>query len=664
MVRFAAGAAPSVWCMLQRPQAWWRSFAGSISPYIRVVRLLPRVSRPLTIAVGFGIIVGAALPVAFAVAIGALVGTVPNTVRDGLASPSGVHALRVFAVVSAIFVTLCVVAPVRVALAAALGRRLDLALQQRVLHAVGRPMGIAHLEDPVMLDQLARARGVTAGAEWPAGATVVPLANVATQWLQGLGAAVVLGTFHWWLAVLLFVAWAATSHVFRREFLRLVRVLSLQVTALRRADYLRDLALTPAAAKEIRLWGMVDWLIAAGEAAWLRVMTPIWRERTVSLRISATAIAGMALMQWLAFATAGVAAVQGHIDLASLAILIATINGMDVLAGLNSEALHLAYGVSAVPAALELERRLASTTNEHNSNSREQTLPLLNNLPRSGIQFEGVTVRYPGSQVDVLSGLNLFVPAGRSLAIVGANGAGKTTLVKTLARLYEPSAGRILVDELDLCQLDPQVWRTYLAAVFQDFVQYPLSARENLTLGAIEYARLLDPATLHHQLKDAARKAGILEAIEALPRAWETVLSREFQEGADLSGGQWQRLALARALFAVRAGARVLILDEPTAHLDVRAEAALYERFLDLTQGLTTILISHRFSTVRRADQICVLEHGRVAELGSHDDLLAAGGRYATMFELQARRFAENDGRDEHRKGGEGCQMGEVIDVA
>jgi ABC-type multidrug transport system fused ATPase/permease subunit len=269
--------------------------------------------------------------------------------------------------------------------------------------------------------------------------------------------------------------------------------------------------------------------------------------------------------------------------------------------------------------------------------------------PRSGIAFEGVTFRYPGSAIDVLSGLDLTIPAGTSVAIVGENGAGKTTLVKLLGGLYQPVSGRITVDGTDLRDVDPRAWRRHVAAIFQDFVQYHLSARENVALGApVAPGTNGEPSADRRALEAAARKAGALEVIERLPRGWETILSRQYPGGTDLSGGQWQRVALARALFAVNdssnrhaTGANVLILDEPTANLDVRAEAALYERFLDITAGLTTIVISHRFSTVRRADRICVIEDGRIAESGTHDELLAAGGRYATMFRLQAGRFED-----------------------
>jgi len=186
-----------------------------------------------------------------------------------------------------------------------------------------------------------------------------------------------------------------------------------------------------------------------------------------------------------------------------------------------------------------------------------------------------------------------------------------------------------------LRDVDPAAWRARIAAIFQDFLRFGLSARDNVGFGGP--ALIADDKALAR----AAEKAGVLARIGALPKGWETPLMRQFTDGADLSGGEWQRVALARAFMAVEAGARVLILDEPTAALDVRAESELYDRFLDLTRGLTTILISHRFSTVRRADRICVIEAGSVMELGAHAELMALGGRYAELFTLQSQRFAE-----------------------
>jgi ABC-type multidrug transport system fused ATPase/permease subunit len=228
----------------------------------------------------------------------------------------------------------------------------------------------------------------------------------------------------------------------------------------------------------------------------------------------------------------------------------------------------------------------------------------------------------------VLKDFDLTIPAGSALAIVGQNGAGKTTLAKLLCRLYDPQAGTIEIDGVDLRELDVRSWRAGLAAVFQDFIRFEMTLRDNVApAGAPD-----------DEVRDALRDAGA----EGLARL-DTVLARGYADGTDLSGGQWQRVALARALCAVRLGAGLVLLDEPTAQLDVRGEAEIFDRILAATRHCTTILISHRFSTVRHADRICVLEKGRVVELGTHDELMAIGGRYRTMFDLQAQRFEEEE---------------------
>ena len=287
-------------------------------------------------------------------------------------------------------------------------------------------------------------------------------------------------------------------------------------------------------------------------------------------------------------------------------------------------------GMRARESMLEIERAAAQRPPGRQRLGGRQAGP----VPVSGIAFERVSFSYPGGRQNVLRDLDLEFPAGMSTAIVGLNGAGKTTLVKLLCGLYQPTSGRITADGTALEEFDPRSWQRRLAVIYQDYVRYELDVAANIGLGAPGH--MGDTRALER----AIEWAGAAEVTAALPDGLAAVLSSRYSGGVDLSGGQWQRIALARALFAVQAGASVLVLDEPTAQLDVRAEVAFFDRFLELTRGLTTVVISHRFSTVRRADRIAVLDGGRITERGRHGELMAAGGQYAELFKLQARRFA------------------------
>jgi ATP-binding cassette, subfamily B, bacterial len=252
-------------------------------------------------------------------------------------------------------------------------------------------------------------------------------------------------------------------------------------------------------------------------------------------------------------------------------------------------------------------------------------------LSEEGIQFENVGFRYPGQTGWALQDVNLTIKKGESLALVGHNGAGKTTFIKLLTRLYEPTEGRILLDGRDLRAWNPEALRRRIGVVFQDFNQYQLKLRENVGLGSVEHREDAP------RIARAVDRGGATEVVRGLLNGLDTQLGRWFKDGTELSGGQWQKIALARAF--MREEADILVLDEPTAALDAEAEHAVFERFRALAEGRTTILISHRFPTVRMADRIIVLEGGRIIEEGTHSSLVERGGRYAHLFSLQAKGY-------------------------
>jgi ATP-binding cassette subfamily B protein len=405
--------------------------------------------------------------------------------------------------------------------------------------------------------------------------------------------------------------------------------------ARRKAYYILGTGVSPAAAKEIRVLGTLPWWRDRGDRDSDSYLRPLWRARR-RIRLapftvySLVVLAGTLAVLVMLRDTAG----RGGLGVAGLALALQSILIALRFGVYFPEAdSQTQDGMQALDSMREIERAVAHRSPGHLPNGGRPAAE----VPARGIAFEKVSFSYPGSDRYVLEDLDLEFPAGTSTAIVGLNGAGKTTLVKLLSRLYEPTGGRIRVDGIGLDEFDARSWQRRLAVIFQDYVRYELDAAANVGLGAPGH--LGDSAALER----AVEWAGATEVIAALPDGPATVLSSRYSGGVDLSGGQWQRIALARALFAVQAGASVLVLDEPTAHLDVRAEVAFFDRFLELTRGLTTVVISHRFSTVRRADRIVVLDGGRIGEQGSHDELRAAGGRYAELFDLQARRFADEE---------------------
>jgi ATP-binding cassette subfamily B protein len=610
---------------------WLRQLKPSAiasSPRVLLLRQLPGVSPWLTGATVLNVVMSALLPVGSVVASGVLVGRIPAAVQHGLDSPQGRSMIAALAALAVLYIVQFTVLPLLNQGMQALTRRVDRSLSSRVMAAVLAPTGIRHLEDPAVLDDVNKSEGLATG--YTPGGALRGMTMMWTARLGGVGGFFLLLRFKWWLAIVLAIVAIAEQKFWRRRYDEVTAAIFDRGEMHRRSSYLRDASLTPIAAKEVRIFALQPWFARRFHDSWAGVMAPVWKDMRGKPipNILATVLPLAATTGALALVAN--AALDHRISLASTVIFTQAIFTIGQIGSVGDMDEMVSRGVAALPVALDLEKRLRSPEFVAQG-TRDPS-----DMPASTIRFEGVHFCYPGRNHDVYAGLDLEIPAGHSLAVVGANGAGKTTLVKLLARMYEPTTGRITVDGIDIGDLDPGRWQTRIAAIFQDFRKYHLPARDNVEFGAPSLAG--DGAALER----SARRAGVLELIEGLESGWDTPLERQLKGGTDLSGGQWQRVALARALYAVEGGAGVLVLDEPTAALDVRTEAELYERFLDLTEGLTTIVISHRFSTVRRADCIVVLDGGRVVERGTHDELIALGGQYATMFALQASRYKDD----------------------
>ncbi len=507
-----------------------------------------------------------------------------------------------------------------------LEHRLTLLVRERVMAPLLRPSTISHLEDPRIADELRQAQQV--GSEnFSAQQALGAFTEIGGARLAAVGAAVLLARWHWWAPLVLAGAWLFSRLWYRIQMATLVSSMERSTPALRQAEYVGDLVLGGTAAKETRVFGLAPFLTRRFESRWRRGMADVWRQRRqgrVGTVLNTALIFGVHL--WI-FGLLVRAALDNQLNLGDVFVYLQAALGLSGLGFQPENEYVLRMGAAPLPHVLAVDALVAETEAEAPAGTRP-----VNRVPRDSIRLEGVWFGYPRTERPVLEDLDLEIPAGTSLAIVGENGAGKTTLVNLICGFYRPVGGRITVDGIDLAEFDPAAWQQRIGAVFQDFARYPVTLRENIVFGGAGKAGW-------EARYRAAEKAGLWGVAEGLPQNWFTTLSREFEGGIDLSGGQWQRVALARALFALEAGARILVLDEPTANLDVRAEAALYNRFLELTAGLTTIIVSHRFSTVRRADRIVVLHHGRIVESGTHSQLLALGGRYNRMFGLQARHY-------------------------
>ena len=445
--------------------------------------------------------------------------------------------------------------------------------------------------------------------------------------------ALFLGRFHPLLLVVLAIT-TGPSMLCQRRLQRVAWLGLLDVVPMRRrlANYAQIL-LTAPYAKEVRLFGLADRILGRYQAQFGDM---IGRMQQTRRRIAVVSLA-LSLL-----AALGVGGAFGYVLDQALHQAV-TLGDLTLYTGALFQASGSAAGLSAalalifetLPFMRELFTFLASqpaaATGERQASSPKVSKPV-----NRALRLENVAFCYPGTDRRVFENLCLEIPWGKATAIVGENGAGKSTLVKLLTRLYDPTAGRILLNGTDLREYDLPELRRHFGVVFQDFARYQLPVWENIALGDVDH--------LHDRsrIREAARRAGADRVIQRLPLGEETMLGREFEGGMELSGGEWQAIALARAFMRE---APILILDEPTSALDARAEFEIYCRFLELAAGRTTLLISHRFSTVQMAQHIIVLEGGKLVEEGDHQSLLSRGGRYAELYTMQADRYAGDPGR-------------------
>lgn len=510
-----------------------------------------------------------------------------------------------------------------------LGARLGIDINVSILEKATR-LDLRWFEDAEFYDKLTRARR-------EASSRPVALVTEGFQLLQNVvtlvGFAAVLVRFSPWAVLVLLVATLPATIAEMRFSKTTFRVRNWRSAESRRLLYLEYVLANDEHAKEVKLFGLGPLLLGR----YRELAESFYSEdRKLALkRASVTHV--LSLLGTGSFYGAYVAmatlAARGSISLGDMTLYILAFRQgqqafQSALGAIGSMYEHNLY-MSNLFAFFDLEAASMPTLTSAEAN--RDLAPAAGGTNESGIRFENVSFRYAGKEAWALQNIDLTIAKGESLALVGENGAGKTTLIKLLTRLYEPTSGRILLDGRDLRTWDEGELRARVGVVFQDFNQYHLRVRENVGFGSV--GALDDDA----RLARAVERGGAEEVVAGLKGGLEAPLGRWFQEGTELSGGQWQKIALARAF--MREEADILVLDEPTAALDAEAEHAVFARFRELAIGRTTIVISHRFPTVRMATRIVVLDKGSIKEVGSHDELVRANGKYARMFELQAEGY-------------------------
>jgi ATP-binding cassette subfamily B protein len=601
---------------------------------VRGMGLVARSAPGLALTLLAMTVISGAAPAVAVAGTGKFLSTLPEAIAQGASSPAGQEVREALLLIAGAVFLSQLVGPIQQAVLFGLQRKFEAYLSRRLMAAAVALPGLAYFEDPEFRDELAVAHWIGFGPVH----TLQFMVQVFQQGAQLVAMAAVAATYAGWVPVVVLLS-AVPGGLASWRFESITGLARWRRSEdTRRADYYRNLAVTREPGKELRIFSLPEWARARQARHWLAGVQEMLALRRTGLQW----VLGLHIL-----AVVGVA-------VAYLVMLRSTIDGRTEV-GTFTAASIAAAGLSTSVVALLREASRARRSSFYMPSAMrvlglaqaDPRLDLSGTTParpaeRTGIRFEGVSFVYPGTDRLVLDRLDLDITAGTSIALVGENGAGKTTLIKLLCRFYDPTEGRITVDGVDIRELDLDDYRSRLAVIFQDFVHYNLPARDNVGFGALDRAGDAAAGKPHDRLgalREAAAKVGILEVIEALPDGWDTPLAREFG-GVDLSGGEWQRVALARAMMAqVGRDADLLVLDEPTASLDVRVENELYGHFAELSRGRTTLLVSHRFSTVRMAGRIVLLAGGRVVEDGSHEQLIAAGGRYAELYEVQASHY-------------------------
>ena len=488
----------------------------------------------------------------------------------------------------------------------------------RVMEHASR-LDLSSYEDPVFYDKLERARVQATDRI----AMVQALGTVAQQIIVAISLSVGIVWFSPWLLVLLVVAvipaFLGESHFAFEGYTLNIR----QTPVRRQLDYLRTLGASKESAKELKLFDLSGFL----SGAYTRLSNDLYDQNVRLARRRLWTGAALSLVStsayYGAYAYVIYRTVTGTLSWGSLQFLAGALAG----ASTNIQSVFSTFS-SIADQSLFLTDLVEFLRVQPRIQSNEAALPAPRPI-RDGFIFDNVTFNYPGTQRVVLDRLDLRIEPGERIALIGENGQGKTTIVKLLTRLYDPTAGKILLDGVDLRDYSIEDLHRQIGVIFQDFMRYEMTARENIAIGRLDVAE--DSA-----IRLAAKKSRADQVIDRLPLQYQQLLGRRFEGGVDLSGGEWQKLALARAYLR---DAQILILDEPTASLDARSEYEVFQRFAELTEDRMALLISHRFSTVRMAHRIVVLEGGRIVEHGNHEQLITLGGRYAGMFELQAASY-------------------------